>query len=140
VGIVIGIALIVWGLLRSPESRTVTNPLEDIKTDLANMNICERKVATKKTEQICPKEIAKQIHNDFVALFGEDLVTFAISLIQQISSKHDVEPLIEFFKNMGEILDSNSYGLKTELTGWRPFCPKTASHSSPRGFDKLLRV
>lgn len=115
VGVVIGVSLVIWGLLKKPESITVTNPLEDIKTDLTNMNMCEREVATKKAEQVCPEETAKQIYDDFVALFGEDLVTFTISLIQEITSKHDIEPLIEFFKNMGEILDTNSYGLKAEL-------------------------
>lgn len=115
VGMVIGAVLIIWGLLKNPESITVTNPLEDIKTDLTNMNMCEREVATKKAEQVCPEKIAKQIHNDFVALFGEDLATFAISLIQEITSKHDIQPLIEFFKDMGGILDTNNYGLKAQL-------------------------
>ena len=31
VGMVIGVALIIWGLLKNPESATATNPLEDIK-------------------------------------------------------------------------------------------------------------
>jgi len=89
--------------------------LDDIKTDLVNMNTYQREMAIKKTQQVCPKEVAMQIYDDFIALFGKDILEFAISLIQRTLSERSADALIEFFKKFGDILDSNQYGLKVEL-------------------------
>jgi len=117
VGFAVGLGLIIYGLVKIEpveKHKTVTNPLEDIKSDLTTMNICEREIAIKKGKQPCPEEAAIQISDDFTALFG-DITTFAISIIQNIIINHDVEPLIDFYKKVGDILDSNNYGLKTDL-------------------------
>jgi len=118
VGFVIGAVLIIWGLLKTEpveKHKTVTNPLEDIKSDLVTMNVREREIAVKKGKQPCPEETAMQIFDDFIVLFGSDIATSINSIIQRIINNRDIEPLIEFFKQFGDILDSNGYGLKIDL-------------------------
>lgn len=103
--------IIIW------QGRWAAKPseLEDIKTDLLNMNMCQRDVALKKAQQACPEEIAMQICNDFIALFGKDIGTFTTSLIERIVSGRTIDAIVEFFKTSGDILDNNQYGLKVEL-------------------------
>lgn len=101
-------ALILWWLHQA-------KLLDDIKTDLVNMNIYQREVALKKAQQVCPEEVAMQIYDDFIALFGKDILKFTTSIIQRILSDRSADALIEFFKKFGDILDSNQYGLKVEL-------------------------
>lgn len=96
-------------------TENTTNPLEDIKSDLITMNSCERDVATKKAEQAFPPEVALKVQNRFSVLFGSDMVTFAMSLAQDIIGNRDIEPLIKMFKTFGDILDSTDYGLKQIL-------------------------
>ena len=117
-----GISLI-WGIwpqlfnrvLPISKPNNTANFLEDIKSDLVNMHMIERGLATKKASEPCPPKTAMQIYDDFIALFGENIVTFVTSLIGEILANRDVDPLIEFFKKFSEILDNNKYGLKTEL-------------------------
>ena len=62
-GIAVGAGFIIWGLLKAESDTAKGNPLEDIKADLVNMNICEKELAIKKAQQVCPKEVAMQIYN-----------------------------------------------------------------------------
>jgi hypothetical protein len=114
-GIAVGIGLIIWGLLKDESDTAKDNPLERIKADLVNMNICQKELAIKKAQQVCPKEVAMQIYNDFIALFGNDMATFIMSLMQKTLRDRTVDALIEFYKTFADILDSNQYGLKVEL-------------------------
>lgn len=85
--------------------------LEDIKSCLITMNMYEREAATKKAKQQCPENTAKQIHDDFFVIFDADAF---ISIIQK-AIMNDIDPLIDFFKKFGDILDGNEYGLKGDL-------------------------
>jgi len=89
--------------------------LEDIKSDLLNMNKIQREVANQKLKQICPEEKGNKISDDFTALFGPDLKASAVLRIKKIVENCDIDILIDFFKKFGDLLDSNDYGLKIEL-------------------------
>jgi len=114
-GIAAGIGLIIWGLLKNESDTAKDNPLEDIKADLVNMNIYQKELAIKKAQQVCPKEVAIQIYNDFIAVFGNDMATFIYSLIAKTLKERTVDALIGFYKTFADILDSNQYGLKVGL-------------------------
>lgn len=85
--------------------------LEDIKSCLITMNMYEIEAATKKAKRQCPENTAKQIHDDFFVIFDADAF---ISIIQK-AIMNDIDPLIDFFKKFGDILDGNEYGLKGDL-------------------------
>ena len=110
IGLVLAI-VIIWHGRRTAASQE-KHKLEDIKSDLVTMNACERGIAIRKGKQPCSEETAGQIYDDFIALFSPDTIN---SIIQRVISNRDIEPLIEFFKQFGEILDSNGYGLKVDL-------------------------
>lgn len=119
-GTIWGIAF-VWLAYRIKQRKTVhlppeqLGPLADIKSDLVNMNTIERETATKKAKQPCDNKTAIQIRDDFFTLFDMNIDTFGQSLMGEVLTKHDVEPIIDFYKKIGDILDANDYGLKTEL-------------------------
>lgn len=90
--------------------------IEDIKSDLVNMSMYQREVATKKTRQPCPEKTAKQIYDDCFAFWGTDLA-FIKNVVESVMVHQNIDPLIDFFKRYGDILDGNEYGLKVELEG-----------------------
>lgn len=90
------------------------SPLEDIKNDLITMNNIQREAAQIKAKEHCPDEIATQIYKDFLEVFG-DIWSFTLNITNEIAQKHQIDPLVAFFKKVGDILDSNQYGLKNEL-------------------------
>lgn len=123
-GTIIGLALLavgfplsIWSWLRGfkIQKNEDVKELEDIKYDLITMNTREREIAISKARQRCPKKIAMQIHNDCLDVWGTDFGQFIIPIIQSVIIKHDPDPLINFFKGFGDILDSNDYGIKKEL-------------------------
>lgn len=91
--------------------------LEEIKTDLVNINIYEREVALEKAQKACPEKIARQIFADFKALFPEDPAELTEYFVEKILIERNVDALIGFYKTCGDILDNNHYGLKVELEG-----------------------
>lgn len=91
------------------------SPLEDIKANLVKINAFEREAAIRKTKQPCPENVAMQIHDDCLAIWGASLGRLIMPILWSVIMKHDPDPLINFFKGFGDILDSNKYGLKTEL-------------------------
>lgn len=97
------------------DSNKNTTTLEEIKSDLLKINLYQREAAIQKLKQVCSEEKAMKIYDDFVALFGPDLKVSAISRIQRIVVNRDIDLLLDFFKKFGDILNSNDYGLKTEL-------------------------
>jgi hypothetical protein len=113
IGIVLAIVIIWQGRRTATSQQGGDLTLEDIKSDLVTMNAREREIATKKGNQPCPKETAGQIYDDFSALFPSDTVINSIT--QRVTRNHDIEPLIEFFRQFGDILDNNGYGLKMDL-------------------------
>ena len=80
------------------------------------MNTCESEVATGKAKQPCPEEIALGIYDDFTGIFGNNMLSIVMKLIDSTVVKRDIDALITFFSQFSDILDSNNYGLKTELT------------------------
>lgn len=87
------------------------SPLEDIKSDLLYLNKYQREAASKRSKQVCPKEVAMRIHDDFFLIFDVNVV---ISIFEKFIAK-DIDPLIDFFKKFGDIVDGNEYGLKVEI-------------------------
>ena len=59
------------------------------------------------------KEAAKRMADDYDALFNLDTMPFTI--IEKVIVKRDIDALINVVKRTGDILDSNRYGLKSEL-------------------------
>jgi len=92
-----------------------SNPLEDIKNDLIQMNTLERLEANNKIKQLCTKETAEQIYADYDKLFNLD--TFMSSLITRLIMNRDIDFLVNYFKGIGNIFDSNQYGIKEGLEG-----------------------
>lgn len=115
VALMVGGALWFIGIRLAKSETTKTSPLEDIKSNLITMNTIQREVATKKGALPYSKKIAEQVGDDFMALFGSDVLTFATSLIQTILTNRNVDPLVDLYKKFGEIIDSNTGGLKVDL-------------------------
>ena len=93
----------------------VVNLIEEIKQSLVTLNAYERDAATLRAKMPCSRDTAIQIHDDFVEIFGDNVVNPIRSVLQEIVHKNSVDPLIAFFKKSGDILDSNKYGLKMAL-------------------------
>ena len=95
--------------------QNVISMLEEIKSGLITLNMHERNATSLKAGMPCSKDTAIQIHDDFAEIFGANIVSPIMITLQEIVRKNSVDPLITFFKKFGDILDSNGYGLKTEL-------------------------
>ncbi len=110
-GFIIGLALIAWGLLKT-ETRLKPpgNLLEDIKSDLATMRMCERETATRKAETPCSRETAKYIVDDYTVLFE----AFQAQL-PDVVTEGNFDALVEYSRRFGDMLDDNEYGLKSDL-------------------------
>lgn len=102
-------------------TKRTANPLEDIKTNLIKINTLEREVASQKAKQLCPNTIAMHIHDDCLEIWGTDINRFIAPILHSVVIKHDPDPLIDFFKGFGDILDSNNYGLKAQLQNNEPY-------------------
>jgi hypothetical protein len=122
----IGVILTVWVIkhdfnekgkehLDEELMKGTANPLENIKTDLIKINAFEREAATRKAKQLCPEIKAVQIHDDCLEIWGTDINKFLAPILYSVIIKHNHDPVINFFKGFGDILDSNNYGLKAEL-------------------------
>ena len=60
------------------------NLLDEIKSELVLLSELERNTATVKAKKPCPDKVAEQIHDDFVAVFNQGLISFVTSLLQRI--------------------------------------------------------
>jgi hypothetical protein len=98
-----------------------TNTLEEVKSDLIALNEHERSAASIKAKTPCSNDTAIQIHDDFTEIFGVGIISLITTTLQEIVRKNSVDPLITFFKQFGDILDSNGYGLKAELENNDPY-------------------
>lgn len=123
-GFLVGVIFLasIWWIISSIRKQKLnqseaTKELEDIKSALITMNAYESEVATRKANQQCPENIAKQIHDDFFVIFDAR----AFMSILQRAIENDIDPLIDFFKKFGDILDGNEYGLKVELEDTEPY-------------------
>lgn len=97
------------------EESSKKSPIEDIKDDLITLNSREKEAATKRVKENYPEEIAIRIYDNFVATFGGNIASIITNVIKGIVQKRNTDPLIEFFKKLGDILDSVSFGLKSLL-------------------------
>src|SRR3972149_1288695 len=101
--------------IRDVKKQTIkqeVNLLGDIKSDLITLNKYEKEVATKKGK--------KRISSAKIKYNFENYITnTAIPLFTNISTLPSKEQLldsiIKFFVGVGDILDSNGYGLKEDL-------------------------
>jgi len=90
------------------------NPLDDIKAGLVKINALETRIAKIKAQQKCPESVGLQIHDDAMEIWG-DINKVLAPIFSSIIGKQDPDPLINFFKTFGDILDNNKYGLKDSL-------------------------
>ncbi len=113
-GGLLAIGLVVWGLTgqKNEDKIDEPNPLEDIKNDLITLNTLERAEAHNKAKELCPVETAKQIYNDYNYMF--DLQNMMTNMIRILMNR-DIDWLINYCRNVGNILDNNKYGLKRGL-------------------------
>lgn len=116
-GLIIGVGLIVWGLLKNSDGQTKTKniPLYEIKDDLIILNSREKEAAAKRVKESYSEEIAIRIYDNFVATFGGNIASIVTNVIKKIVQKQNTDPLIEFYKKLGDILDSVNFGLKRLL-------------------------
>ncbi len=93
----------------------IATPLESIKSDLITLNAYEKETATEMARESCPQDKAIMIHDDFVSNYGGNIVSVISSVIRDVVRKRSVDSLIEFFKKIGDILDSDDCGLEKSL-------------------------
>lgn len=110
------IILGIYGFIIS--KRTISqndNLIQDVKSNLINIDAHERYAAIDKSKQQCPLDTVKQVKKDFVAMYG-DIKSFIKALIENVVINRNIDYLISFFKKTADILDKNDYGLKLELS------------------------
>lgn len=112
--LLLGIVLWFAGI-RFAKEKTSAKPLEDIKSDLVALSAIERDIANTKLKTPCSSEKATQICNDFLSVFGSNVVKLIKEILQKLIDKGSVDSLIDFFTKLAGILDSNQYGLKVDL-------------------------
>ena len=111
------IGTIIWLIVTRSKEVKIKNTeiLADIKSDLVALNAVESDIANTKLKTPCSSEKATQICNDFISVFGRNVVKLNKEILQNLISKGSVDPLIDFFTKLASILDSNQYGLKVDL-------------------------
>lgn len=115
---VFGIVCIVVSLFRSRGFEDEnTKKLEEIRADLATMSEYEHEVAMNKSKQRCPDAIAQHIHDDFFAYFNPAMLGEIFCEVLE----GNIDPLLDFSRKFGDILDANGYGLKSELENIEPY-------------------
>lgn len=114
-GGIIALIFIIIGQLRINNEKSAIILIDDIKSDLVTLNAQEKESAIARGSKPCPSEIAKQICDDFVSIFGSNIIILVKNMLIAMVNKESVDPLIAFFGKSGDILDSNKYGLKEEL-------------------------
>jgi len=88
--------------------------LEDIKTDIIKMDEYQREAAVIKAKGECPENITIQINKDLISIYGR-FEESALTWVNHISSTRDTKSLVKYFQNIGNVMDSNDYGLKLAL-------------------------
>ncbi|MBI4188900.1 MAG: hypothetical protein HY529_06805 [Chloroflexi bacterium] len=91
------------------------NLIDDIKSDLVEINAYEKRIATEKSKKPYSKELALRVHKAFIATFGTDVNSFKKSLTQKVIGDKNVDPAIDVYEQMGNILDFVGHGLKKDL-------------------------
>jgi hypothetical protein len=92
------------------------NLLGEIKSVLIEIDTCERNAAIKKSKQTHSGDIAKRITRDAFEVFGSSM-PFIASALQKESREIDIDYFITLFSKLADILDTENYGLKSELSG-----------------------
>ncbi len=114
-GILFGAVLWVYGV----KTQRIENiqVLDDIKSDLINVNACEREVANKKTQKQYSAESTKKVRSDFTQYITGSAQTLLKSFTDTSDKERVLDSLIKFLVDISDILDSNDYGLKSDLSG-----------------------
>jgi hypothetical protein len=109
-GIAIGLAA--WRTLEDTK-RSLHNQerLDAIKNDLVTIDKYEQNATIIQSKKKCPAHIMAQIKDDFNALYS---VSTLESILQEAYSRN-IDPLFDFLKSIGDILDANGCGLKSQL-------------------------
>jgi hypothetical protein len=104
-------AIWLWTRTFKVQREEIGEELEHIKTDLIILDKSERDIAIKKSQQQFPDDIPRLLYGSLDELFS---ISTLMSIIQEAFSGN-IDPLLEFFQKMGDILDAGEYGLKVEL-------------------------
>ena len=89
--------------------------LDGIRSVLIDIDKCENDAAIKKTKRKPPKDLMERIARDFTEVFGS-LAPFLASMLDNILGKGNIDYLINFFAKLGDIMDTEDFGLKSELS------------------------
>lgn len=114
VGILFGVVLWVYGV--KTQRKENIQVLDDIKSDLINVNACERKVANKKTQKQYAAESTKKLRSDFSQYIMGNLPSLLKGFTDTSNKERILDSLIRFFVSISDIMDSNGYGLKNDLS------------------------
>lgn len=110
---VIGAGLGIYGWFGKPYKQSKL--LDEIKVLLVEIDACERNAAVKKGKQKCPRKVIEQITEDAVEIYG-NLFSFVTSMVDNVLGEGNIDYLIGFFAQFGDIMDAEDYGLKAELS------------------------
>jgi len=110
---VIGAGLGIYGWFGKPYKESKL--LDEIKALLVEIDACERNAAIKKGKQKCPRKAIEQITKDAVEIYG-NLFSFITSMVDNVLGEGNIDYLIGFFAQFGDIMDAEDCGLKSELS------------------------
>ncbi|MCJ7743873.1 MAG: hypothetical protein MUO99_04855 [Dehalococcoidales bacterium] len=88
--------------------------LDSIKTNLVAIEKYERDAAIKQSKGQYANSLRARIQKDFYTYFS---VSTMESIFQQALRKRNIDPMLDFYKKFGDILDANECGLKLQLQG-----------------------
>jgi len=91
------------------------NLLGDIKSDLITLNKYEKEVATKKSKKRMSSAELNKIKCDFQNYITNTVIPLFTNISTLPSKEQMLDSIIKFFIGVGDILDSNGYGLKENL-------------------------
>ena len=116
VALAIGGALWFVGVKIAKRAANNISPLEDIKADLVTIDKCQREVAVKKTHEQYSAESTKKLRSDFSEYITESVPSLLKGFADTSNKERILDSLISFFVGISDILDSNDYGLKYDLS------------------------
>ncbi|MBI4180510.1 MAG: hypothetical protein HY528_01100 [Chloroflexi bacterium] len=113
VGVIIG--GILWLVGDRTEKIERSKVMEDIKSDLIEINAYEKQLAAVKSKTLYSKKLAEQVRKGFITTFGTDVRDLQKELVKKVIDDKDIDPAIVIYEKMGNILDYIGYGLKKDL-------------------------
>ena len=111
---VVGAGLGIYGWFGKPYKESKL--LDEIKSLLVEIDECERDAATRKGKQKFKRGVIEQITKNAVEIYG-NLFSFLTSMVDNVLGEGNIDYLIGFLAQFGDIMDAEDCGLKSELSG-----------------------